>query len=124
MATDLNQLGWIAVQIHHVAGLFSGHCAGVHRNSHIRLSQRGRVVGAIARHRYQAAFALLPFDVLELVGGRRLGEKIVDPGFACNGSGGQRIVARNHHRSDSHGAQLADSLLHAAFHDVFQMNDS
>ncbi len=50
---------------------------------------------------------------------RGLREEIVDAGLGGDGGGGQRIVARDHHGADSHGAKLGESFLDAAFDDVF-----
>ena len=57
---DLDQLGRIAVEIDHVAGLARGHGAGVHRDADIGLRQRRRVVGAVAAHGDQLALAPAP----------------------------------------------------------------
>ena len=46
------------------------------------------------------------------------------PGFGGNGGGGERIVARDHHGSDAHFAQMREAFLDAAFHHVFQLNDA
>ena len=75
---DLDQLGRIAVEIDHVAGLARRHGAGVHRHADIGLGQRRRVVGAVAAHRDQLALRLLVADQLELGFRRRLGEEVVD----------------------------------------------
>ena len=57
---DVEQLGWIAVEIHHVAGFARGLRAGVHRHAHIRLRERGRVVRAVAGHGDEMTLALVP----------------------------------------------------------------
>ena len=36
-----------------------GLCAGIHRDGHIGLGQRGRIVGAIAGHRHQSSAGLI-----------------------------------------------------------------
>ena len=46
---------------------------------------------------------LLLLDVIELVCGRCLGQKIVDTGFGGDGRGGQRIVAGDHNAANAHG---------------------
>ena len=60
IATTSISLVGIAVQIHHVAGFFGGHGAGVHRQADVGLRQRGRVVGAVAGHGHQAALRPAP----------------------------------------------------------------
>ena len=52
---DLDQLCRIAVEIDHVAGFARRHRAGIHRDADIGLSERRRVVGAIAAHRDEFA---------------------------------------------------------------------
>ena len=62
----------IAVEVDHVAGFARRHGAGVHGDADIGLSQRRRVVGAVAAHGDKLALRLLVADQLELVFGRRL----------------------------------------------------
>ena len=120
---DLDQLGGVAVQIDHVAGLAGGHGAGVHRHAHIGLGQRRGVVGAVAAHRHQLALRLLAADQRELGFRRGLGEEIVHPGLGGDGGGGQRVVAGDHHRADAHAAQLGEPLADAALDDVLEVHD-
>ena len=75
---DLDELGRVAVEVDHVAGLARGLGAGVHGDADVGLSQRRRVVGAVAAHGHQLALGLLLADQLQLVLGRRLGEEVVD----------------------------------------------
>ncbi len=120
----LDQLGRVAVQVHHVAGFLGGHGAGVHGQADIGLGQRGRVVGAVAGHGHQAAAGLLLLDQVHLVFGRGLRQEVVHAGFGGDGGGGQRVVAGDHDGADAHGAQLLEALAHAALDDVFQMHDA
>ena len=53
----LDQLGRIAVEVDHVAGLLGGLRPGVHRQADVGLRQRRGVVGAVAHHRHQLALA-------------------------------------------------------------------
>ncbi len=103
-------------------GFARGLGAGVHRHADVRLRQRGGVVGAVTRHRDQAPAALLLPDQLQLLLRRRLREEIVHAGFRRDGGGGQRVVARDHHRPDPHGAKPVEALLHAALHHVLQVD--
>ena len=121
---DLDELGRIAVEIDHVAGLARRHRAGVHRHADIGLRQRRSVVGAVAAHGDELALGLLVADELELGLRRRLREEIVDAGFGRDGGRGQRIVAGDHHRADAHRAQRREALADAAFDDVLQVNDA
>jgi hypothetical protein len=121
---DLDQLRRVRVEIDHVAGFFRSHRAGVHRYADIGLSKRRRIVGAVAGHRYELAFGLFAFDERHLVFGPGFGEKIIDAGLAGDGGGGQGIIAGDHHGLDAHASQLIEAFAHAAFDNVFQMNDA
>ena len=121
---DLDQLGGIAVEIDHVAGLARRHGAGVHRHADIGLRQRRRVVGAVAAHRHQLALRLLVADQLQLRLRRGLREEVVHAGFGGDRSGGQRVVAGDHHGADAHPAQLVEALADAALDDVLQVDDA
>ncbi len=63
----LDELGRVAVEVHHVAGFFRGHGASIHRHADVGLRQRGGVVGAVAGHCHEPARRLFLPDVLELV---------------------------------------------------------
>src|SRR5262249_37492243 len=121
---DLNELGWIRVEVDHVAGLARGLGAGIHGNAHVRLGERRCVVGAVAAHGDELAFRLLVADQLELVLGGRLGEEIVDARLRRDGGGGHRIVAGDHDGADAHAAQLGEALANAALDDVLELNDA
>ena len=119
---DLDQLRRVRVEIDHVAGFLRRLRAGVHRHADVGLRQRRRVVGAVAGHRHEVALRLLLADQRELVLGRGLGEEVVDAGFACDGRGGQRVVAGDHDGADAHHAQTVEALLHPALDDVLQID--
>ena len=121
---DVEQLRRIAVEIDHVAGFARGLSAGVHCDADVGLRERGRVVRAVTGHGDQMAFGLFLADALQFFFRRRLGHEIVYTGFSGDGCGGQWIVAGDHHRSDSHLAQLRETFLDSAFDDVFQFDCS
>ena len=102
MSDDLDQLGGIAVQIDHIARFARRHGAGVHGDTDIRLGQGRRIIRAVAAHGDKLALRLLVANELELHLRRRLGKEIIHPRFRRDGSGGQRIVAGDHHRADAH----------------------
>ncbi len=121
---DLDQLGWIGVEIDHVAGLARGLRAGLHGDADVGLRERRRVVGAVAAHGDQPAAGLLLADVGELRLRRGFGEEIVDARLGGDRRGGDRIVAGHHHGADAHGAQRREALLDAGFDDVLEMYDA
>ncbi len=121
---DLDELGRIAVEVDHVAGLARGHRAGVHRDADVGLGQRRRVVGAVAAHGDELALGLFVADQLQLVLGRRLSQEVVDAGLGGDGRGGHRVVAGDHHRADPHAAQFGEALADAAFDDVLEVDDA
>ena len=82
---DLDELGRVGVEVDHVAGLLRGLGAGVHGDAHVGAGERGRVVGAVARHRDEPAALLHLVDEGELGLGRRLGEEVVDAGLGRDG---------------------------------------
>jgi len=90
----------------------------------IGLRERGCVVGPVAGHRDQLAAALLAPDERHLVLRLRLREEVVDPRLLGDRGGGERVVARDHHRADAHRAQPVEALAHAALDDVLQVNDA
>ena len=121
---DLDQLRRIGVEVDHVAGLLRRLRAGVHRDADVGLSERRRVVGAVAGHRDEAAAALLLLDQRHLVLRRRLGEEVVDSRLAGDRRGGARVVAGDHHRADPHPAQLVEALAHPRLDDVGEVDDA
>ncbi len=54
---DLDELGRVGVEVDHVARFFRGLGAGVHGHADIGLGERGSVIGTVAGHRDQLAFA-------------------------------------------------------------------
>ena len=121
---DLDELGRVAVEVDHVAGLARRDRAGVHGDADVGLGERRRVVGAVAAHGDELALGLLVADQLELRLGRRLGEEVVDAGLGGDGGGGHRVVAGDHHRADAHAAQLGEALADAALDDVLEVDDA
>ena len=115
---DLNQLRWIGIEVHHVAGFFGGLRSGVHGDANIGLRQRGRIVGAVAGHGDEFPFGLLVLDQRHFVFGLGFGKKIVHAGLPRDGRGGQRIVASDHHGANAHRAQMIEAFAHSAFYDV------
>src|SRR6185437_8965733 len=81
-------------------------------------------VGAVTRHRDEPSTVLLPPDELELVLRFCLGEEVIHTSFARDGRRGERIVARDHDRSDSHRTQTVEALLHSALYDVLEVYGS
>ena len=123
-AHDLDELGGIAVEIDHVAGLAGGLRAALHGNADIRLRERGCVIGAVAAHGDETALALFVADIGQLVLRRGLGDEIVDAGLRRDRRRRDGVVAGDHHRADAHAAQLREPLLDVRLHDVLQMDDA
>ena len=67
ISTMSMQLGRVAVEVDHVAGFARGLRAGVHRHADIRLSERGRVVRAVAGHGDEMTVGLFLADALQLL---------------------------------------------------------
>ena len=78
---DVDELRRVGVEVDHVPGFLGRLRAGVHRDADVGLRERGRVVGAVAGHRDEAAAPLLLLDERHLLFGRRFGEEVVDAGF-------------------------------------------
>ena len=119
---DVDQLRRVAVEIDHVAGFARGLRSGVHRDADVGLRQRGCVVRAVAGHGNEMTVGLFLANALQFVFRRRLRHKIVHARFGRDGRRSQRIVAGNHHRLDSHLAQVRESILDPAFDDVLQLD--
>ena len=119
---DVDELGRVAVEVDHVAGLLGGRGAGVHRDADVGLGQGRGVVGAVAGHRDELAALLLGPDQGHLVLGGGLGEEVVDAGLCGDGLGGQRVVAGDHHGADAHRAQLVEAFAHAGLDDVLEVD--
>ena len=119
---DLDQLRRVRVEVDHVARLAGGLRAGVHRHADVGLSERRRVVGAVAGHRDQPALALLVADQLELALRRGLGEEVVDARLVGDLGGGERVVAGDHHGPDAHRAQLVEAVAHPLLDHVLEVD--
>ena len=119
---DLDQLGRVAVEIDHVAGLARRLRAGLHGHAHIGLRQRRRVVGAVAAHGDQPALGLHLADVVELVLRRRLGEEVVHARLGRDRGGGHLVVAGDHDGADAHAPQRREALADAGLDDVLQLD--
>ncbi len=121
---DLDELGRIRVEVHHVPCFASGLGAGVHGDADIGLGECGRVIGAVAAHGDELALGLLLANEPQLFLGRGLGQEIVDAGFGGDCRRGNGIVARDHDGANAHTPQFGKTLADAAFDDVLQMNDA
>src|SRR5581483_2221090 len=119
---DLDELCGVGVEINHVAGLFGGLSAGVHRDTDVSLSECGCVVGAIAGHRDELALRLLALDQVHLVFGLRFSEEVIDAGFAGDSGRCERVVTGNHDGANAHSTKMVEPLPHAAFHNIFEVN--
>src|SRR6266478_3580585 len=115
---NLDELGGVGVEIHHVAGFLGRLRARVHGHSDIRLSESWSVVRAVAGHGHKLPLGLFTFDERHLVFRLGFGEKIVDAGLAGDRSRGQGIDTRDPHRTNAHGAKVGETLLHAPLDDV------
>jgi hypothetical protein len=120
---DLEELGRVGVQVHHVAGFFGRRRAGVHRHPDVGLRQGWRIVGAIPTHRHQLALGLLVADELEFVLRGRLRQEVVDAGFRRDGCRRQRVIAGDHDGADARPPQLGKALADATLDDVFEVDD-
>ena len=63
---DFQQFGRVGIEIDHVAGFLRRLCSCVHRHADIGLSQRWRVIGAVAGHGYKFSLRLLFLDKTHL----------------------------------------------------------
>jgi len=120
---DLDQLGGVGVEIHHVARFLGRLGAGIHGDGYIRLGQRRRVIGAIPGHGHQTTLLLMFPDQFQLHFGRRLGQKIIHAGLGGDGGGGDAVIAGDHDGLDAHAAQFGEALLDSALHDVLEFDD-
>ena len=108
----------VAVQVHHICGLFGGGGTAVHRKAYVCLRQSGRVVGAVARHGNDLALGLFFFDQCDLVFGLALGNEAVHACLLGDRGGGKRVVARAHNGFDADGTQALKTLGHACLYRV------
>jgi hypothetical protein len=119
-----DKLGRIAVEIDHVAGLFRGGCTGIHRQTDIGLRQRRRIIRAITRSLPRGGRRPVLLDVLELILGCGLSQKIINSGFRRDRGCGEGIVAGDHDAANAHSPKLRDALLHSTLDDVFQVDNA
>ena len=119
---DLDELGGVAVEVHHVAGLAGGLGAGVHGHADVGLGQSGGVVGAVTGHGDEVAGLLFRPDALQLGFRRGLGDEVVHARFGGDGGGRLRVVAGDHHGADAHLAQMRKALLDAALDHVLELD--
>ena len=119
---DVEQLGRVAVEVDHVAGFARGLRARVHRHADISLRERRRIVRAVAGHGHEMTVGLFLTNAFQFLLRRRLRHEIVYARLSSDGRGGQRIVAGDHHRLDSHFAQLREAIFDPAFDHVFELD--
>src|SRR5207253_662408 len=81
---------------------------GIHGHSHVSLRKCRSVVGAVAGHGHELPLSLLPLNKRHLVFGLGFSKEIVDSRLASDSSGGQRIVPRDHHGTNAHGAKMIE----------------
>ena len=112
------------VEVDHVAGLFRGLGAGVHRDADVGLGEGRGVVGAVAGHGDEPALRLLVADAGDLVLGLRLGDEVVDAGLPGDGGGGERVVAGDHDGADAHAAQLREARGDAGLDRVLEVDEA
>ena len=121
---DVEQLGRVAVEIDHVARFARGLRSGIHRDAHIGLRERRSVIRPITGHGDEMAVRLFLTDPLQFLFRGRLGHEIVYTRLSSDGRSREWIIAGDHHRFDSHPAQLREAILNSAFDDVFQFDCS
>ena len=121
---DLDELGRVAIEVDHVAGLLGGLGAGVHGHADVGLGQGRGVVGAVAHHGDELAAGLFLADVGELGLGRRLGDEVVDAGLVGDRFGRQRIVAGDHDDPQPHLAEPGEPFADALLEDVLELDQS
>ena len=119
---DFDQFRRVGIEIDHVTGLLRRLRAGVHGHADIGLRERGRVVGAVARHGDEVAAFLFLADERQLLLGRGFGEEVIDAGLFGDGRRGARVVAGDHDGADAHGAEALEAIREAAFDDVLEVD--
>ncbi len=75
----------------------------------------------IATRRFSACMSRMYFSFAL---GRGFGQEVVDARLGRDRRGGQRVVAGDHHRADTHLAHLGEALLDAVLDDVLQLHDT
>ena len=121
---NLQNLGGIGIQIHHVRSLFCGSGAAVHGKPHIRLSQCRSIICAVAGHGHDLAFCLFFLDDIDFVLWLALGDKAVHTGFFGNGRRCQRIIASTHDGLDADGTQTFKPFHHTRLYRILQIDDA
>src|SRR6185503_1301744 len=119
---NLDEFGWVGIEIHHVARFFRGLSSRVHCHADVSLRERGCVIRTVASHGDKLATFLLTFDKCHLVFGSSLREEIVNTCFSGDRRGSERVVTRNHYRPYSHLPHLTKALDHASLDDVLELN--
>jgi hypothetical protein len=74
------------------------------------LGERGRVVDAVADHRDLPALALELRDLGRLIGGKHLGDHLVDTKLGGDAFGGRAAVTGEHDRPDAERFERGDRL--------------
>ena len=121
---NFDQLGRVIIEVDHVTGLFSCLRTTVHRYTHICLSQCRGIVRTIAHHGNQLTSSLFFLDVIHLVFGLSLRNKIIYAGFLCNIFGCQRVITGYHYRFYTHLAQTFETFYDTGFYDILQFYDT
>ena len=120
---DLDQLGRVGVEIDHVAGLFGGLRAGVHRHRHVGLAPAPARRWCRRRSWPPGGLPAWYWRISASGFRRRLGEKSsTRPRRRWRRRSG--VVAGDHHRRDAHAAQFGEAFLDAALDDVLQLDDA
>jgi len=83
---------------------------GSHRDTNLRLGERGRVVDSVARHRHEAALALQPLHDVHLLVGKNLGNDVVDLELPGHRLGRGPAITRQHNDADALKMERADRL--------------
>ena len=81
-----------------VAGLDSDVGAGPDAQAEVGLSERGRIVDAVADHGHDAALGLKSPNDVGLLGRQDLGDDLLDADLGGDRAGGRLVVASEQHR--------------------------
>ena len=112
----------IRIQIHHICRFFCRLCAGIHRQSDIRLCKCRRIVRSVSGHGDQFALRLFFLDRFDLVFRFTLCDKSIHAGFFCDRCCSQRIVSGTHDRLDPNLPQTGEPLYKSRFYRIFQID--
>ena len=93
------------------------------RYPYVGLRERGRIVDAVPHHRDVPLEHLHLLDRFQFVPGTRVRTDLLDPEASCHIGRHVRIVARDHHGTDPHGAQRCDRLRGFGTHGVGDRQD-